>query len=180
MMGRGEARAVEALGRTERGRLETDNIRYNLHFFLGPFHRVLEDWRFPRIGVNDVWRQWWIGDTVRNIPPLRKLDAADLQFLDKLPLTRTEMHGRKIGSRRRPARKTMCDLRYLMEYIIVKVDAAGVREEHISLESVDRMFLCVADEFQSGRNAQKKWLTVSDRVRSDLRRLEATHDDPGG
>ena len=93
-MGRGEARAVEERGRTERNRLETDDIRYDLHFFRGRFHRVPEDWRFPRIGVNDVWRQWWIGDTVRNIPPLRKLDAEDLKFLDKLPLTRAEMHGR--------------------------------------------------------------------------------------
>ena len=32
-----------------------------------------EDWRFPRVGVSDMWNKWWIGDTVRGIPPLRMI-----------------------------------------------------------------------------------------------------------
>ena len=40
----------------ERGRV------YRWHYFDGQFHRVPKDWRFPRVGVLDIWKHWWIGD----------------------------------------------------------------------------------------------------------------------
>ena len=29
------------------------------------------NWRFPYVGVLDAWQHWWIGDSVRNIPPYK-------------------------------------------------------------------------------------------------------------
>ena len=74
-------------------RIETGQ-GYRWHYFDGHFHHVPKDWHFPRIGVLDAWKQWWIGDSVQGIPPLRMLDSKDLEFLDAIPLTEEEQHGR--------------------------------------------------------------------------------------
>ena len=56
---------------------EVDSIRnengktYTIHYYLNSYRRVPIDWRFPRCGVADLWRHWWIGDSVRQRPPLR-------------------------------------------------------------------------------------------------------------
>ena len=52
-----------------------------------------KDWHFPRIGVLDTWKQWWIGDSVQGIPLLRMLDLKDLDFLDAILLLEEEQHG---------------------------------------------------------------------------------------
>ncbi|KAG7341105.1 hypothetical protein IV203_037228 [Nitzschia inconspicua] len=65
-------------------RVET-GAGYTLHMYGGGFHRVSADWCFPRCGVQDLWRQWWIGDTVRQVPPLRSLEHVDVKHLDNLP-----------------------------------------------------------------------------------------------
>ena len=67
---------------------------YHWHYFDGCFHHVCKDSCFPCIGVLDTWKQWWIGDSVQGIPPLRMLDSKDLEFLDAVPLSEEEQHGR--------------------------------------------------------------------------------------
>ena len=52
--GAGDAEADEAQC------IETGQ-RYHWHYFDGCFHCVPKDWHFPRIGVLDRWKQWWIG-----------------------------------------------------------------------------------------------------------------------
>ncbi|KAG7339193.1 hypothetical protein IV203_020156 [Nitzschia inconspicua] len=96
----------------------------------GGFHRVPADWRFPRCGVQDLWRQWWIGDTVRQVSPLRSLEHVDVNHLDNLPLADDEMHGRTggYGARRRLSKQTLCDMRFLMNWMTERVEAAGHRE----------------------------------------------------
>jgi hypothetical protein len=150
----------------DEARIETGD-GYSWHFFRGTYHRVPEDWRFPRIGVRNIWRQWWVGDTVRSIPPLRMLTAQDLKFLDSVEVSEEEMNGRRGRNRgkRRPTRKTLSDLAFLMTHVTRKVEAAGQMAEVVSLESVDRMFTVVAEEFEGGRNAQKHWASVVHLVR---------------
>ena len=48
-------------GKTER--VET-GVGYQWHYFNGRINQVPKDWHFPRVGVPDVWQQWWIGDLV--------------------------------------------------------------------------------------------------------------------
>jgi len=142
-------------------RVETGG--YTMHCHSGGFKRVPVDWRFPRCGVFDLWRQWWIGDQVRQVPPLRFLTTKDVNFLDTVPLSDEEMHGRTGGKRenRRLARKTLNDMQFIMTWITKKVQAAGAMEEEITLSLVDRMFAVVTDEFSEGeRNGQKKWSTI--------------------
>ena len=66
---------------------------YRWYYFDGCFHHVPKDWHFPRIGVLHAWKQWWIGDSVQGIAPLRMLDSKDLEFLDAIPLSEEEQHG---------------------------------------------------------------------------------------
>ena len=62
------------------------------------------------------------------------------------------MHGRTGRHRRnrRPARKPLSDLAFLKTYITLKVQSASAMVEDVSLESVDIMFVVVAEEFQGG------------------------------
>ena len=139
---------------------------YCWHYFDGHFHHVLKDWCCPCIGVLDAWKQWWIGDSVRGIPPLRMLDSKDLEFLDAIPLSEEEQHGRTgpNKNRRRPARKTLCDLKFLMMYITDKVVATGRFADVITMASVVDMLSVVATEFGGARNSQKKWHTISQEI----------------
>jgi len=157
-----QARANEA------ERIETGQ-GYRLHVYGGVLHRVPADWRFPRCGVLDMWRQWWIGDSVRHIHPLRLLKIEDVQHLDRIPLDETEQHGRngRFGNQRRAVKRTLCDLRFLMNWIANKVETAGAKEEVITLSSVNRMFEAVAHLFsEAERDGQKSWLTVVRAVRT--------------
>ena len=152
-------------------RVET-GVGYQWHYFDGRINRVPKDWRFPRVGVLDAWRQWWIGDSVRNVPPLRNLKASDLEFLDKIPLGPEEMHGRsgRHKTKRRPARKTYSDLAFLMNYITNEVEKKGGIAETITVSSVDGMYNLVVDELiPGGRDAQKKWITVVREIRKKLK-----------
>ena len=163
----GNARQVGGGDDAPADRVET-GLGYKLHFHNGKYRRVPADWRFPRVGVLDAWRQWWIGDSVRNIPPLRLLGKEDISFLDNIPLTVDEMHGRngRNKNNRRAARKTYSDLAYLMNYIQDKVQEAGAMTDTITIANVDAMYQVVAQEFLAGRrNAQKKWSTFSQELR---------------
>ena len=114
-----------------------------------------------------MWNKWWIGDTVRGIPPLRMITPQDIEFLDKIPLTEEEVH-RRTGChryKRHPSRKTYSDLAFLMNYITRKVQQAGRLVNQITTTSVSNMFETVADEFSGGRNSQKKWNTVAHELR---------------
>ena len=44
--------------------------------------------------IHAGWKHWWIGDSVQGIPLLRMLDSKDLEFLDAIPLSEEEQHGR--------------------------------------------------------------------------------------
>ena len=87
----------------------------------------------------DAWRRWWIGDLGRSIPPLRSLNSKDFMFLDKIPLSAEEKHGKsgRGKNNRRESRKTYNDLAFLMKYITTRVQEAGRMEEEITISSVD-------------------------------------------
>ena len=147
-------------------RIETGR-GYTLHYYGGQFHRVPGDWRFPRVGLLDIWRLWWIGDTVRMVPPMKHLQTIDLKHLDLVPLDETERHGRTGGTKdsRRPAKKTLSDLSYLMRYMTTKLEELNAVPEQITMTSVDTMYNVLEHEFAGGRNSQKKWNTFVKEVR---------------
>lgn len=172
-----EEKFINRIGVTQQIVLENDvemkrveNGRtYTVHYYLNSYKRVPVNWRFPRCGVADLWRHWWIGDSVRQIPPLRMLSVGDVKHLDSFQLDEEEQHGRtgKNKTRRRMARKTLNDMNFLMKFVTDKVVSEGAYEEDKSTVSVDRMFQLVVNCFDIGaRDAQKKWSTIVNDVRS--------------
>jgi len=107
--------------------VEPGAMSYNWHVYDGRFNRLPRTWRFPRVGVKSIWRQWWIGNKAENVPPLRFVETSDVNFLDRIPIGTEEQHGRsgRQHQKRRPARKLLCDLKYLMGYMVEKVKAGG-------------------------------------------------------
>ena len=158
------------------------NTKYQLHFFKGKWHRVPIDWRFPRCGLLDLWRQWWIGDTVKNVPPLRLLDTIDLKHLDSLPLEEWEMHGRKGKDceKRRPAYKVMCDMRFVMRYISEKAEETGIsigQNEIVTMTKVNKMFAAAEPTIvRYTRDIQKLWLSVVRNLREGKRDKISNHN----
>jgi hypothetical protein len=147
----------------EGGRAEAGK-RYLLHVYSDGMKKVPPDWRFPRCGVFDLWRQWWIGDTVRNIPPLRFLKPPDVCHLHSLEIGEEEKHGRtgKDKDKRRDPKKTLSDMAVLMKMVKEKVSARGEWAAVITPDSVAEMFRKVEDEFKGlgKRDSQVMWTTV--------------------
>jgi hypothetical protein len=143
------------------------NTVYNLHHHHGKWRRVPSNWRVPRCGIYDLWRQWWIGDSVHHIHPLRFLKLADVDFLDSIPLDESsEMHGRKgkHKQQRRPISKIMYDMRKTIQQIVDLLKERGAYEEDINekttIGAIDRMFARVSDVYNvKDRDVQKNWTT---------------------
>lgn len=165
-----EQRRAKGVERIETGK------GYQLHIYGGRMHRVPKDWRTPKCNVFLLWRQWWIGDNLRNIPPLQFLDTKDIEHVDAIPLSRIEQHRRTgyFKEQRRKASKTLSNMRYLMKVVLKYVREANAVTSVMTTTSVDNMFKTVAHRLISGcRDDQKRWITV---VR-ELRKLKVRADD---
>ena len=167
--GGGDAPVEGAVGDVQQ-RQEQGPDRYTLHLYDGWYHRLPKTWRFPRCGVLDLWRQWNIGDTVRNIPPLRFLTHQDVKFVDKLPLDEEEQHAR-VGNHKESRRKSfrnLYDMRFLCGYIKRRCEEKGVYTAVHTIQTVDAMYREIEAEFSvRQRDAQKRWRTFV----SQLQRL---------
>ena len=175
-----ELGVVSASGRaggTEAGQLaQSAPVKHLYRFHTAPDGRIRRlplDWRFPTGPTFLVWQQWLIGDHVRNVPPLRTLEFGDVRHLDKLPL--------EPGEKRRPARKILSDLRFLMNSIESKVRDAGQWTNEHTAASAHAMFLRVAHNFilQSSnkplnRDGQKSWQTTVLNLRLKSRRRKGS------
>jgi hypothetical protein len=151
----------------ESNRIENGRT-YQPHMYGGSWKRVPKDWRWPRCGVADLWRQWWIGDSVRDIPPLRIIAIVDVKHLDTVPLTEDEKHARTGPNKefRRSATKMLSDLRFLMKFVHNRVVERGAMEAQITVANVDKMWVAVLDCFSvKDRDAQKRWATVVNGIR---------------
>ena len=163
----------------EGGNLVADRNVFTLHMYDGTFKRIPLDWRFPRCNICELWRHWWIGNTVRNIPPLRCLEASDVNHLDHIELSEEELHGRtgNFRNQRRMARKTLCDMKFIMRYTLGKIEERNALPEQITPVTVDQMFHDVADLFNtSERSAQIRWESVVRRVRRERRANTGVND----
>ena len=97
-----------------------------------------------------------------------------MKFLDQIPISQEELHARTGANRNRwqLSRKTLCDLKFLMGYITKKVQDANRVKNVITPTLVMRMLEVVAEEFQGGRNSQKKWHTVANELRAKQRQTQ--------
>jgi hypothetical protein len=131
-----------------------DVTGYMLHYYGNRFHRVPKEWRFPRCGVHDLWRQWWVGDSVRNIPPLRSIEYEDVKHLNLLELSKLEKErksGPKTKSNRRLVTKMLNEMKFLCNFFTKQITELGKMEAIITLASVDRMFSYISHKYVGGK-----------------------------
>jgi hypothetical protein len=141
-----------------------------LHMYGGCFHRV-PDWKLPRCGVHNLWRHWWLGDTVRQIPPLKYLKIEDTRHIDGIPLTVLEKV-RKVGPNpgTRLITKVLTDMRFLCKHITNIVQDMGKLEEIITISAVDQMFAAAALSLLGReRDRQKQWISVVRELRKKMK-----------
>jgi hypothetical protein len=164
------AQTVEVAPRVIGNQIE-NRIKYNAHMYRGQFKRVPEDWRFPRCGLSCLWRQWWIGDKSRDIPPLRFLENKDIDHIDSMELDEEEKKRRSghNAEGRRLSRKNLNDMSYVMEFVKTKIMEREAFVEVITIDSVDQMYFAVAEIFdRNPRDDQKSWRTVVNHLRTGL------------
>ena len=137
---------------------ELDEVRLNG----GLLSRLPADFEFPQAGVYDLWIKWNIRDTVRKIPPLKKLRSKDYSFLDSKP--------KPGGGKRRVARKIFCD----MKYICGLIETAAIEKGMDPSDGVPANIRLIYDEVSpsvfasvklGGRTTQFHWATIVDKMR---------------
>jgi hypothetical protein len=118
----------------------------------GRIQRLPLDWRFPDGNPMQLWMQWNIGDSSKQVPALRVLDVKDFAFLDNIPLSEEEQKhhkGRKNkDNTRRPSRKTYSEMKFFCRYVEEKAAEAGLDVNNQSVQNVQRMFEVATKEFR--------------------------------
>ena len=146
--------------------------QFQWHLWGGSLHMLPQEWQFPSCTALQLWQQWLIGDTVTGVLPLQRISHHAVAHLDLAPLPAGT-------GRRRAARKTLCDIRYLMRYIRSKVQEAGQYTNVHTIDSANAMFNAVAT-IENGliipntghhvrRDVHIKWPTVLRAVRKALK-----------
>jgi hypothetical protein len=134
----------------------------------GQLQRLPVDWRWPKGGAFQLWQEWNLGDTARNVPALRLLNVKAFNFLDSIPLSEEEKRGRRGRnvSKRRQARRTYGDMRKLCNLITAKASAAGLATSDHTPTNVRWMFEVAASEFKELQARNKRgqeqgaWATI--------------------
>ena len=152
------------------------------HLHGGKYNKLPKDFQFPKAGVADLWQRWNVGDTERQIPPLKTLIAEDFKFLDRIPKTDAEKQhtGGKHKDKKRPARKTYNEIKFVCKYIEEQGRLKGYDPSNRSIENVNSIYQAVSpllfDDNNSARETQLKWLTIRTRLRKKLKKEKETRD----
>ena len=135
----------------------------------GVFSSLPHDYEFPQAGVYDLWVKWDIRDTVRQIPPLKKLRPKDYKFLDsKL---------KPDGGKHRASRKTYADMKFVCGCIETAAKQIGMDPSDGAPDNIrliyHQVWPTILEGMRDGRNTQHKWLTLVDKLR-DKKKMETT------
>jgi hypothetical protein len=139
----------------------------------GRISRLPADFQFPKSTAYDLWVQWNVANTQRQIPALRSLEGNDFLFLDGIEKSAGEKRGQtgKHIEKRRPSRKMYCDIKFLCNYIEKKAREAGANIDDRSLENVRKTFAAAEKELhdEGKRKGHLKWRTLVQKIRKKLK-----------
>jgi len=128
-----------------------------LYLWGGTFHRVPEDFDFPRVTVWLAFQLWWLGDPGKKYPPLNVLQPSDM--------------GSEAVREQRNKRRRLADLRSLMQTFDQVIAAKKLKPEgELDIAKVNTMFkkaapdvLRIPDRTPKGRlrrSDQAVWSTI--------------------
>jgi hypothetical protein len=139
----------------------------------GRISRLPANFQFPKSTAYDLWVQWNVGNTERQIPALRSLEGSDFAFLDGIEKSAGEKRGQpgKHRDKRRASRKTYSDIKFLCNYIEKKGREAGATIDDRSLGNVRKTFEAAQKELHGSgkRKGQLKWRTLCLKIRKKLK-----------
>lgn len=145
---------------------DVDGTTHQLRLDARVLTRLPENFEFPQAGVYDCWIKWNIKDSVRGIPPLKKLHPQDYAFLDSKP--------KPGGGARRASRKTFCDLKCLCTYIEDKATEEGMDPSNPSPANIrliyEHVWPTIYEGLKGGRSTQNRWMTLVDKFRKKKKR----------
>ena len=114
---------------------------------------VPQGWEFPKSPVHTIWDHWWVGDTVRSIPPLSSIKPGQLAS----------------GAEKQKLSKVYCYCSRLMAWLCEKVWQAGRWPASITQRSVTAMWNEVLagyiNEHCGAHSSQLSWYTVADKLK---------------
>lgn len=97
-----------------------------LYLWGNAWHNLPEEYEFPRISVELMWRQWCCGDSEMGFLPLREIQTSDISTPNN--------------------RKRLSDLKFLMKFIEQRLQERGVWKESPSEIEADQMLNAVRGE----------------------------------
>jgi hypothetical protein len=156
IIGTAEKRATELQRNEQPQGQDTSVLRTNHR--LGQITRLPDDFQFPSGNAYDCWLQWNLGNAVRQIPPLRLVQLIEFQrVLDANPKADAETRARRglHKGKKRPTRKTSCDMKYLCTYIEKKASEAGLDTSDRRLDNIRRMFEAAGNVGAGSANPRK-------------------------
>ena len=114
-------------------------------------HPVPEDYALPNGGMLQAWQHWCLGDTAKQIAPLRQLKSHDFPTIN--------------------ARKRLCDFRHIMLHIEKTVRDRGAWIKRPSAEDANNMYRAaqVHLAITADRPGQIKWRTACNLLRQSER-----------
>ena len=135
----------------------------------GRMTRLPKDFEFPSAGIQDLWMQWNTPNTKRNILAFRTLGPADFAWMDNRDKTLNERRLAKGKLKRRPVRKTLCDIKFFCNFIEETAVKEGLDPTDKSVQNLQRMCevgLAAITTLKSTKaKAQNRWKTVCLKLR---------------
>ena len=118
----------------------------------GQARLVPQGWQFPKSPVHTMWDHWWVGDTIRSIPPLSSMKPTNLASNEE----------------RRKMTKVYSYCNRLMDWLCEKVWQSGRWPISITQRSVTEMWNDVlasyVNEHCGVHSSQLSWYTIADKL----------------
>jgi hypothetical protein len=88
----------------------------------GVYRRVPEGWTFPQVNIAIAYQHWHVGDTVKKIVALKKVDCRDVAFVKR-------------------GKQNLCDFRKLMTKIDIRANQLGLLRPTMDIAATNVAYL---------------------------------------
>lgn len=129
-------------------------VSYEPFFWGGRYHRLPQDFTFPKAGLLVAWQIWCCGNALKRYVPLRRIDSKDLA-------------NRNLAKRLSDFRFVMVHLESLAKTANCYVDNPTVEQATVMFETIEEQILPPALSQNRHRVHQLKWRTYVNILRKN-------------
>lgn len=102
----------------------------------GVYRRVPEGWTFPQVNIAIAYQHWHVGDTVKKIVALKKVDCRDVAFVKR-------------------GKQNLCDFRKLMSKIDARANELGLLRPDMDIAATNVAYLAARSAIELNTNTLK-------------------------